>query len=615
MKKNKSNIINKKKERFRLFLEKPLKTTLHTKKMETLKTEIENLIKNKSYKKMIKKKMVDVKKKPSLRKLVKKRKSEKYKSSRKKEDTKKIKSKKKSILRSNHKNIFNFKLLKKKSSSIKRLIEKGLLSNNKITKHLQENLGGIFLSKNKNKKNKKKNDLKKPAKNMILKSKSKSKSVLKKKKIYSEKNLKIKFSKKFFKIKNERIKTEIEINKKSNPTISTCYEKNNSSFSKSRKKYKKKNLLCIEKISKLIKSTNETHKKKTENKFIIKNKKKNIKNILKSFSHEKYENNYSSITLHYLISQENIYSPNPHYIKKTQKHIKWQMRAFLINWIQEVTSEFMFKRETFHYSVNFFDRFLTKNKNIKKKNIQLIGLTALFLASKVEEVYTPKVENMTYICDGAYTKKKILLLENKMLRILNYNITPPTLNLWAKWTITQWDFFLKSEQGVNHFFFKDKDFIFFKKSDIKSYILFRKLMQLIDTALFDYKTLQYKNRAVVCSFIYILLGLEYKQFLLTNVVNDFCQSDLYLLDEKFAFNNLFDIFLKKFFGFFLKDLFFTIQYCSTFFGLEFNMDYPLAYKTMENDVSKGHFEDFLAYQTFNPNSLQFVLEERVRDFL
>ena len=191
MKKNKSNnILRKKKEGFCLFLEKTPKNRENTKKIISLKTEIKNLMKNKNYKKNFLKKIGDLNKPCNIKNLEIKRKSkDKYTSSRIRENTKKYKSKKKSIIKTNNKNLFNFKLLKKKSTSIKKLIERGLLGENPITKHLQENLENIFYSRKKNKKNSflknKKIDSKKPAKKSILKktkNKSKSISSLKKKK-------------------------------------------------------------------------------------------------------------------------------------------------------------------------------------------------------------------------------------------------------------------------------------------------------------------------------------------------------------------------------------------------------------------------------------------------
>lgn len=42
------------------------------------------------------------------------------------------------------------------------------------------------------------------------------------------------------------------------------------------------------------------------------------------------------------------------------------MRSILIDFLMDISSEFMLKRETFYISINMFDRFLTKCHNIKK---------------------------------------------------------------------------------------------------------------------------------------------------------------------------------------------------------------------------------------------------------
>ena len=70
----------------------------------------------------------------------------------------------------------------------------------------------------------------------------------------------------------------------------------------------------------------------------------------------------------------------------------------------EVCSDYMFKRETFHYSVNYLDRFLSTVHNISWKHFQLIGLTCLFIAAKMEEVYTPKLINMKQTANNIYSE-------------------------------------------------------------------------------------------------------------------------------------------------------------------------------------------------------------------
>lgn len=44
-------------------------------------------------------------------------------------------------------------------------------------------------------------------------------------------------------------------------------------------------------------------------------------------------------------------------------------------------------RETFYLSVDFIDRFLCTTKNVMKHQLQLVGITALFIAAKLEVLY------------------------------------------------------------------------------------------------------------------------------------------------------------------------------------------------------------------------------------
>ena len=60
------------------------------------------------------------------------------------------------------------------------------------------------------------------------------------------------------------------------------------------------------------------------------------------------------------------------------------MRTLLVSWIADVSSDFSFKTGTFHMAVNFVDRFQSLTKDIKREQLQLIGLTALAIATKME---------------------------------------------------------------------------------------------------------------------------------------------------------------------------------------------------------------------------------------
>jgi cyclin B len=51
-------------------------------------------------------------------------------------------------------------------------------------------------------------------------------------------------------------------------------------------------------------------------------------------------------------------------------------------------------QETLYLTVAILDRFLQKAaKDISRKSLQLVGVTAMFIASKYEEMYAPEIGN------------------------------------------------------------------------------------------------------------------------------------------------------------------------------------------------------------------------------
>lgn len=127
------------------------------------------------------------------------------------------------------------------------------------------------------------------------------------------------------------------------------------------------------------------------------------------------------------------------------------MRAILVDWMMEVCNEFTLKRETFHYSINFVDRFLSNHKNVRKEELQLVGVTSMFMAAKMEEVYSPRVADFAKSTDNGYTPQQIVKMEKLMLKELGWRTTPPTLAMWANWYMNQWDaYFTTNEYAVTH---------------------------------------------------------------------------------------------------------------------------------------------------------------------
>jgi cyclin B len=98
----------------------------------------------------------------------------------------------------------------------------------------------------------------------------------------------------------------------------------------------------------------------------------------------------------------------------SQKEITASMRSILIDWLVDVHHKFKLLQETLFLTVNLIDRYLTSHQVLRSK-LQLVGVAAMFIASKYEEIYAPELKDFVYVCDKAYAKEEILDMESKIL--------------------------------------------------------------------------------------------------------------------------------------------------------------------------------------------------------
>lgn len=101
------------------------------------------------------------------------------------------------------------------------------------------------------------------------------------------------------------------------------------------------------------------------------------------------------------------------------------MRAILIDWLVEVHMKFRLSPETLYLCVHMLDRYCSEER-VPRAKLQLVGVTALFLATKHEEIYPPEVRDCVYITDRAYDRQEVLDMEQKILKALNWKISMPT---------------------------------------------------------------------------------------------------------------------------------------------------------------------------------------------
>lgn len=97
-----------------------------------------------------------------------------------------------------------------------------------------------------------------------------------------------------------------------------------------------------------------------------------------------------------------------------QPYITERMRSILIDWIIEVHFQFKLKTESLFLTVNLIDRYLER-MTITKENLQLVGVSAMLIACKYEEIWPPQIKEYIHMCDNAYTKDDIIQMELSIL--------------------------------------------------------------------------------------------------------------------------------------------------------------------------------------------------------
>lgn len=113
-----------------------------------------------------------------------------------------------------------------------------------------------------------------------------------------------------------------------------------------------------------------------------------------------------------------------------QENINVKMRIIMLDWLAEVCIVHHLQPVTYLRAQNIIDRYLMNN-NAKRSNLQLIGITALAIASKMEEVKVIDFYELRDICDTfdatdhTYSIKQIEEMELSILRSLKLELYVP----------------------------------------------------------------------------------------------------------------------------------------------------------------------------------------------
>lgn len=102
-----------------------------------------------------------------------------------------------------------------------------------------------------------------------------------------------------------------------------------------------------------------------------------------------------------------------------------RMRCILVDWLVEAHTDLTFLLETLHLTISLTDRYLQKDKTVDRTNLQLVGVCALWIAAKYEEMYVPALKDLVFLADNAFTVADVIKMEQKFLPTIDWSLGRP----------------------------------------------------------------------------------------------------------------------------------------------------------------------------------------------
>lgn len=103
-----------------------------------------------------------------------------------------------------------------------------------------------------------------------------------------------------------------------------------------------------------------------------------------------------------------------------QAEVTEKMRAYLVDWLAELHFRFQLWSETLYVTIGIIDRFLAIETNLKKSEMQCLGITALHIAGKYEEIYPPELRKILKITNEVVPRKDVIDMEFRVLIALQF---------------------------------------------------------------------------------------------------------------------------------------------------------------------------------------------------
>ena len=117
--------------------------------------------------------------------------------------------------------------------------------------------------------------------------------------------------------------------------------------------------------------------------------------------------------------------PSAEALMRHQTEITPQMHETAVKWMFKIHREYKMARDTLFQAVAYLNG-VFGNRNVKIAELQLVTVTCLWMASKMEEGSIPKLDDMCAICSDHFTQDDFVRCEREVLVALGFRLNYPT---------------------------------------------------------------------------------------------------------------------------------------------------------------------------------------------
>lgn len=131
------------------------------------------------------------------------------------------------------------------------------------------------------------------------------------------------------------------------------------------------------------------------------------------------------------VSELKLAKLSSHQIRQIQNRIPIKLHEFAVKWVFQFYYEFKMTSDTLYEAITYLNLALSKEP-VDQDRLQLITITCIWIASKMEEKIPPKLEYMKYVCRNQYQDDDFVQSERKILTLLDFKLNFPTSKMFLR---------------------------------------------------------------------------------------------------------------------------------------------------------------------------------------